>query len=219
MSCVHPRCQSKLHQLLKERKQLFSLLRCGKITDIRLCLEVENVSAWNKALPSGASDSGDVKSHHTWKKVTGFSPSVVLVEPHGETNLAGSCRFDCSDLSRIITPSVGEAPSVFAAILPSSHSTQRRERSFTVNRCFFLPCPQSSSLFSLLHAQVFVKALFDYDPKEDKAIPCKEAGLAFKKGSILQIMSQDDATWWQAKHEGEANPRAGLIPSKQFQER
>ncbi|TKS87994.1 MAGUK p55 subfamily member 7 [Collichthys lucidus] len=67
--------------------------------------------------------------------------------------------------------------------------------------------------------KVFVRALFDYDPKEDKAIPCKEAGLAFKKGSILQIMSQDDATWWQAKHEGDANPRAGLIPSKQFQER
>lgn len=70
-----------------------------------------------------------------------------------------------------------------------------------------------------LYVQVFVRALFDYDPKEDKAIPCKEAGLAFKKGSILQIMSQDDATWWQAKHEGDANPRAGLIPSKQFQER
>uniref|UniRef100_A0A3Q3MJR4 MAGUK p55 scaffold protein 7a n=1 Tax=Mastacembelus armatus TaxID=205130 RepID=A0A3Q3MJR4_9TELE len=66
--------------------------------------------------------------------------------------------------------------------------------------------------------KMFVKALFDYDPKEDKAIPCKEAGLAFKKGSILQIMSQDDATWWQAKVEGDANPRAGLIPSKQFQE-
>lgn len=64
-----------------------------------------------------------------------------------------------------------------------------------------------------------MKALFDFDPNEDKAIPCKEAGLAFKKGSILQIMSQDDATWWQAKLEGEANPRAGLIPSKQFQER
>lgn len=32
-------------------------------------------------------------------------------------------------------------------------------------------------------------------------------------------MSQDDVTWWQAKHEGDANPRAGLIPSKHFQER
>lgn len=67
--------------------------------------------------------------------------------------------------------------------------------------------------------KVFMKALFDYEPKEDKVIPCKEAGLAFKRGAILQIMSQDDATWWQAKHEEEANPRAGLIPSKQFQER
>lgn len=87
---------------------------------------------------------------------------------------------------------------------------------------------ESLFLFFFLHLQcfcsispdqVFMKALFDYDPKEDKAIPCKEAGLAFRKGSILQIMSQDDATWWQAKLEGEANPRAGLIPSKQFQER
>lgn len=67
--------------------------------------------------------------------------------------------------------------------------------------------------------QMFVKALFDYYPNEDKAIPCREAGLAFRKGDVLQIMSQDDATWWQAKHEGDANPRAGLIPSKQFQER
>ncbi|KAJ0022731.1 hypothetical protein NQD34_014865 [Periophthalmus magnuspinnatus] len=67
--------------------------------------------------------------------------------------------------------------------------------------------------------KVFMKALFDYSPQEDKAIPCKEAGLAFKKGAILHIVSQDDPTWWQAKHQGEANPRAGLIPSKQFQER
>ncbi|XP_045668765.1 MAGUK p55 subfamily member 7 isoform X1 [Ursus americanus] len=67
--------------------------------------------------------------------------------------------------------------------------------------------------------KMFIKALFDYDPHEDKAIPCKEAGLSFKKGDILQIMSQDDSTWWQAKHAGDANPRAGLIPSKHFQER
>ncbi|KAG7273622.1 hypothetical protein CRUP_017344 [Coryphaenoides rupestris] len=67
--------------------------------------------------------------------------------------------------------------------------------------------------------KMFVRALFDYDPREDKAIPCREAGLAFKKGSILQIMCQEDATWWQARYDGDANPRAGLVPSKQFQER
>lgn len=64
-----------------------------------------------------------------------------------------------------------------------------------------------------------MKALFDYNPNEDKAIPCKEAGLPFRKGDILQIMTQDDATWWQAKMESDANPRAGLVPSKHFQER
>lgn len=83
--------------------------------------------------------------------------------------------------------------------------------------CF--SCCAINPVSPLPFTQVFVRALFDYDPKEDKAIPCKEAGLGFKKGSILQIMSQDDATWWQAKHEGDTNPRAGLIPSKQFQER
>uniref|UniRef100_A0A8C7N1S9 MAGUK p55 scaffold protein 7a n=1 Tax=Oncorhynchus kisutch TaxID=8019 RepID=A0A8C7N1S9_ONCKI len=66
--------------------------------------------------------------------------------------------------------------------------------------------------------KMFVKTLFDYEPAEDKVIPCKEAGLAFKRGDILQIMSQDDATWWQAKQDSHANPRAGLIPSKEFQE-
>ncbi|XP_041102957.1 MAGUK p55 subfamily member 7-like isoform X3 [Polyodon spathula] len=67
--------------------------------------------------------------------------------------------------------------------------------------------------------KMFVRTLFDYDPNEDKAIPCKEAGLPFKKGDVLQIMSLDDATWWQAKLEGDANARAGLIPSRHFQER
>ncbi|XP_045389111.1 MAGUK p55 subfamily member 7 isoform X2 [Lemur catta] len=71
----------------------------------------------------------------------------------------------------------------------------------------------------IIQILMFIKALFDYDPNEDKAIPCKEAGLSFRKGDILQIMSQDDATWWQAKPEGDASPRAGLIPSKHFQER
>ncbi|XP_069770620.1 MAGUK p55 subfamily member 7 isoform X1 [Narcine bancroftii] len=68
-------------------------------------------------------------------------------------------------------------------------------------------------------SKMFVRTLFDYDPNEDKAIPCKEAGLSFKKGDVLQIVSQDDATWWQAKQECDANLRAALIPSKQFQER
>ncbi|KAK1798400.1 hypothetical protein P4O66_007859, partial [Electrophorus voltai] len=71
----------------------------------------------------------------------------------------------------------------------------------------------------LKDSKVFMRALFDYVPLEDKATPCQEAGLPFKRGDVLQVVSQDDATWWQAKRVGDSNLRAGLIPSKQFQER
>ncbi|KAL6475189.1 hypothetical protein MHYP_G00162290 [Metynnis hypsauchen] len=66
---------------------------------------------------------------------------------------------------------------------------------------------------------VYLRALFDYSPFEDKATPCQEAGLPFQQGDILQVVSQDDSTWWQAKRVGDSNLRAGLIPSRQFQER
>nr|XP_020649660.1 MAGUK p55 subfamily member 3 isoform X2 [Pogona vitticeps] len=71
----------------------------------------------------------------------------------------------------------------------------------------------------LKESKVYMRALFSYNPKEDKAIPCQEAGLPFQKRQILEVVSQDDPTWWQAKRMGDTNLRAGLIPSKQFQER
>ncbi|XP_016136026.1 MAGUK p55 subfamily member 3-like isoform X3 [Sinocyclocheilus grahami] len=71
----------------------------------------------------------------------------------------------------------------------------------------------------LKESKVYMRALFDYTPLEDKATPCQEAGLPFKRGDILQVVSQGDQTWWQAKRVGDCNLRAGLIPSKQFQER
>ncbi|KAK2820385.1 hypothetical protein Q5P01_023344 [Channa striata] len=71
----------------------------------------------------------------------------------------------------------------------------------------------------LKESRVYLRALFDYTPFEDKATPCQEAGLPFKRGDILQVVSQEDATWWQAKRIGDCNLRAGLVPSTQFQER
>uniref|UniRef100_A0A4W6FLH9 MAGUK p55 scaffold protein 3 n=1 Tax=Lates calcarifer TaxID=8187 RepID=A0A4W6FLH9_LATCA len=94
--------------------------------------------------------------------------------------------------------------------------------------CHNFPSPTSSCLFiipaikeedRLRESKVYMRALFDYIPLEDKATPCQEAGLPFKRGDILQVVTQDDPTWWQAKRMGDSNLRAGLIPSKQFQER
>lgn len=42
-----------------------------------------------------------------------------------------------------------------------------------------------------------MKCHFDYDPARDNLIPCKEAGLRFSAGDLLQIVNQDDANWWQ----------------------
>ncbi|XP_041087620.1 MAGUK p55 subfamily member 2-like isoform X4 [Polyodon spathula] len=65
--------------------------------------------------------------------------------------------------------------------------------------------------------QVFVKSHFDYDPAHDSLIPCKEAGLKFNCGDILQIVNQEDPNWWQACHvEGGS---AGLIPSQLLEEK
>ena len=44
-------------------------------------------------------------------------------------------------------------------------------------------------------SRVRLRALFDYDPDEDSIIPCKEAGLAFAKGDVIHIVSQDDPYW------------------------
>uniref|UniRef100_A0A8C3STH9 Membrane palmitoylated protein 2 n=1 Tax=Chelydra serpentina TaxID=8475 RepID=A0A8C3STH9_CHESE len=65
--------------------------------------------------------------------------------------------------------------------------------------------------------QVFVKSHFAYDPASDNLIPCKEAGLKFTAGDLLQIVNQDDPNWWQACHvEGGS---AGLIPSQLLEEK
>ena len=72
-----------------------------------------------------------------------------------------------------------------------------------------------------------VKACFDYKPEQDPQIPCPSIGLAFDKGSILNVLNKDDANWWQASKQIELSSKsrmeifqiAGLIPSKRLQER
>ncbi|XP_027055748.1 MAGUK p55 subfamily member 6-like [Pocillopora damicornis] len=67
-------------------------------------------------------------------------------------------------------------------------------------------------------SQVFVRAHFDYDPEKDKIIPCKDAGLSFKIGDVLQIVEQEDPNWWQAKRT-DGTDEAGIIPSQICEER
>lgn len=66
--------------------------------------------------------------------------------------------------------------------------------------------------------EVYMKAHFDYNPKQDRLIPSQDAGLPFKKGDILTVMNQEDSFWWQAVRYGE-HELAKLIPSQMLEER
>ncbi|XP_031441971.1 MAGUK p55 subfamily member 6b isoform X2 [Clupea harengus] len=65
--------------------------------------------------------------------------------------------------------------------------------------------------------QVYVQPQFDYNPANDNLIPCREAGIDFKRGDILQIVNREDPNWWQACHV--VGGATGLIPSQFLEEK
>lgn len=71
--------------------------------------------------------------------------------------------------------------------------------------------------------QFSVRANFSYDPANDPSLPCREAGMSFKRGEVLHVVNACDINWWQAFKDGEdmeqCVPRAMLIPSSSLQER
>uniref|UniRef100_A0A8C5PD65 55 kDa erythrocyte membrane protein n=1 Tax=Leptobrachium leishanense TaxID=445787 RepID=A0A8C5PD65_9ANUR len=75
---------------------------------------------------------------------------------------------------------------------------------------------QNQSVDHLQSILMYMRALFDYDPLSDPLIPCREAGLRFHIGDVLQIINKDDPNWWQGCAQGTES--AGLIPSPELQE-
>lgn len=45
--------------------------------------------------------------------------------------------------------------------------------------------------------QIFMRAHFSYNPLEDPHTPCRDAGLQFNKGDILEIVDMNEPKWWQ----------------------
>ncbi|XP_052003964.1 MAGUK p55 subfamily member 4-like [Xyrauchen texanus] len=62
-------------------------------------------------------------------------------------------------------------------------------------------------------ATLYMRAMVDYSPHQDPAIPCPDAGMAFGKGDLLEIVDQRDTHWWQARKLHSASSCCGLIPS------
>ncbi|XP_041117591.1 MAGUK p55 subfamily member 4-like [Polyodon spathula] len=66
---------------------------------------------------------------------------------------------------------------------------------------------------------LYVRAMTNYCPQQDPAIPCADAGMSFQKGDILEIVDQTDALWWQARKLPNTSTCAGLIPSSNLLKR
>ncbi|XP_067116107.1 peripheral plasma membrane protein CASK isoform X3 [Osmerus mordax] len=116
-----------------------------------------------------------------------------------------SCEKESPDLSRQ-SPANGHA-SVTSSILDLPSTIQPKGRQ--ISR------PPIKDKMSI---KIYVRAQFEYDPAKDDLIPCKEAGIRFRVGDIIQIISKDDHNWWQGKLENTKNGTAGLIPSPELQE-
>ncbi|CAH8625671.1 unnamed protein product [Heterobilharzia americana] len=76
------------------------------------------------------------------------------------------------------------------------------------------------SLSQLIH----LRALFTYEPSDDRYLACKELGLQFTKGDIIHVTGRKDPNWWQAYRSdeerglsGAIGTLAGLIPSPVYQ--
>ncbi|XP_029283040.1 LOW QUALITY PROTEIN: MAGUK p55 subfamily member 4-like [Cottoperca gobio] len=63
------------------------------------------------------------------------------------------------------------------------------------------------------HKSVYVRAMVDYCPLQDASIPCPDAGMAFCRGDLLEVVDQSDGRWWQARKLPCSASCAGLIPS------
>ncbi|XP_078147222.1 peripheral plasma membrane protein CASK-like [Centroberyx gerrardi] len=116
-----------------------------------------------------------------------------------------SCEKESPDLSRQ-SPANGHA-SVTSSILDLPSTIQPKGRQIS-----------RSAIKDKLSIKIYVRAQFEYDPAKDDLIPCKEAGIRFRVGDIIQIISKDDHNWWQGKLENTKNGTAGLIPSPELQE-
>ena len=54
-------------------------------------------------------------------------------------------------------------------------------------------------------APCYMRTLFLYDPSADGLLPCRELGLSFGMGEILEVVNQEDPNWWQARKISESN--------------
>uniref|UniRef100_A0A3B3UG02 MAGUK p55 scaffold protein 4 n=2 Tax=Poecilia TaxID=8080 RepID=A0A3B3UG02_9TELE len=85
----------------------------------------------------------------------------------------------------------------------------------SIGTILFKVIPRSTQVTSS-QKPVYMRAMVDYCPLQDSSIPCPDAGMAFIRGDLLEVVDQSDALWWQARKLPCGASFAGLIPSTYF---
>uniref|UniRef100_A0A8R1DZD0 MAGUK p55 subfamily member 7 n=1 Tax=Caenorhabditis japonica TaxID=281687 RepID=A0A8R1DZD0_CAEJA len=97
-----------------------------------------------------------------------------------------------------------------------------------------IPAEVNQKLKQKKSSHRYVRALFDYDPWQDRRHPCPEAAISFRAGDILEIMDEKDHYWWQTRKIGfgalarrketseeeelkDDSKKVGLVPSEWLQ--
>ncbi|XP_040912712.1 MAGUK p55 subfamily member 4-like [Toxotes jaculatrix] len=99
-------------------------------------------------------------------------------------------------------PVVGLEPEQVIQILINSQGT-----------ILFKVIPDAAQSSSSSLKPMYMRAMVDYCPLQDSSIPCPDAGMAFSRGDLLEVVDQSDGQWWQARKLPCAVSCAGLIPS------
>ncbi|XP_036838427.1 peripheral plasma membrane protein CASK isoform X4 [Oncorhynchus mykiss] len=167
--------------------------------------EINGISVANQTVEQLQKMLREMRGSVTFKIVPSYRSQSMSCEVWTDSLVSLENQKESPDLSRQ-SPANGHA-SVTSSILDLPSTIQPKGRQ--ISR------PVIKDKMSI---KIYVRAQFEYDPAKDDLIPCKEAGIRFRVGDIIQIISKDDHNWWQGKLENTKNGTAGLIPSPELQE-
>ncbi|XP_045553896.1 peripheral plasma membrane protein CASK isoform X7 [Salmo salar] len=167
--------------------------------------EINGISVANQTVEQLQKMLREMRGSVTFKIVPSYRSQSMSCEVWTDSLVSLENQKESPDLSRQ-SPANGHA-SVTSSILDLPSTIQPKGRQIS-----------RPAIKDKMSIKIYVRAQFEYDPAKDDLIPCKEAGIRFRVGDIIQIISKDDHNWWQGKLENTKNATAGLIPSPELQE-
>ncbi|XP_035029658.1 MAGUK p55 subfamily member 4 isoform X2 [Hippoglossus stenolepis] len=206
----------RVHRPSAEARELYSLLRCPHLQALLSSHDSVAQSDYGPVLPPLPDElPEDEEAMRIVCLVKNNQPLGATIRRDEETGgiyIARVIHGGLADRSGLLHPGdlvvevngnpvLGLEPEQVIQILINSQGT-----------ILFKVVPNAAQSSSS-HMSVYMKAMVDYCPLQDSSIPCPDAGMAFSRGDLLEVVDQSDGRWWQARKLPCSVSCAGLIPS------